>query len=364
MATSTEYNLGPNRFPRGWFVVAESSELDNGPLAVRFFSQDFALYRGESGKPVMLDAYCRHMGTHLTASKSAHIVATDQQIEGDSIRCPYHGWRYGPDGRVNDIPYHDGPCPKTAMIQSYAVRDVMGSVMMWFDPDGGEPDYEPPCLNEWDDPQWVNWQLDHLGDIAIHGQEILDNMADAQHLGPTHGAPCEFFENDFRDHIYIQRQGGFHAGYNCMLTTSTWYTGPGILLSKQNFNNAITFEFIANTPLEDGVSKVWHAALTRAANATPSDEDIAMARQIQQGALAAFAADFDVWRHKRPAEKIYQLPNDGPFKTGRTWYQQFFDGRDNAGNYQSKVNGLHHIGNLKEPPKEHFAELEQGIPWS
>ena len=71
MAKSTEYQLGVNTFPRGWFIVAESNELDAGPLPVRFFGQDFALYRGESGKPVMLDAYCKHMGTHLAASKSA-----------------------------------------------------------------------------------------------------------------------------------------------------------------------------------------------------------------------------------------------------------------------------------------------------
>ena len=32
MATSVEYNLGPNTYPRGWFIVAESKELDEGPM--------------------------------------------------------------------------------------------------------------------------------------------------------------------------------------------------------------------------------------------------------------------------------------------------------------------------------------------
>ena len=36
MATAAEYNLGPNTFPRGWFIVAESKELDGGPMAIRF----------------------------------------------------------------------------------------------------------------------------------------------------------------------------------------------------------------------------------------------------------------------------------------------------------------------------------------
>jgi 3-ketosteroid 9alpha-monooxygenase subunit A len=274
MAKAAEYSLGPQTFPRGWFIVAESSELDDGPLAVRFFGQDFALYRGESGRPVMLDAYCAHMGTHLTASRSAMIVQNGEQIEGDSIRCPYHGWRYAADGQLDNIPYHDGPLPKSAAIKSYDVRDVMGCVMMWFDPEGGEPDYEPPCLKEWDDPSWIHWKLDHLGELAIHGQEILDNMADAQHLGPTHGAPCEYFENEINGHICIQRQGGFHQKYDAMLTTTTWYTGPGVLLSKQAFGEVLTFELIANTPVDDGVSRVWHAALAQAQNVPHSEEDI------------------------------------------------------------------------------------------
>ena len=359
MAKAADYNLGPHAFPRGWFIVAESSELDQGSLAVRFFGQDFALYRGESGRPVMLDAYCAHMGTHLTASKSAMIVANGKQIEGDSIRCPYHGWRYGPDGRLNDIPYQDN-CPKTVALNSYEVREVMGCVLMWFDPEGGGPLFEPPYLKEWDDPAWVHWQLDHLETLQVHGQEMLDNMADVQHLGPTHGAPCEYFENEFADHLVIQRQGGFHQTYNCFLATTTWYTGPGILLSKQEFGEVLTYELIAHTPVEDGVSKVWHGALTRAANIPPSQEDIAAARQVQAGALAAFAADFDVWHYKRPAIRIMQLRKDGPFRTLRKWYAQFYDQRSKVGSYHAQVNGRHHIPDFGKPGERHQA-LDQGL---
>lgn len=349
MAKAEEYGLGPATFPRGWFIVAESSELSDKPMGVRFFGKDFALYRGESGKPVMLDAYCAHMGTHLTLSTSAMIVQNGKQIEGDSIRCPYHGWRFGPDGQCDDIPYHDGPVPRSAAIGSYPVKDVMGCVMMWHDPDGGEPDYDAPCLKEWDDPAWVRWELDHLGELEMHPQEILDNMADAQHLGPTHGAPCEYFENEFKDHVYIQRQGGWHQGYDCMLTTVTWYTGPGLLLSKQEFGGVLTYELIANTPVDDGVSKVWHAALARGVGDTPTEEDIAVAKGIQAGALEAFAADFDVWKHKRSAVRIIQLPKDGPFNVGRKWYKQFYDSVANATTYQGEVNGIHQIKDFPVP---------------
>ena len=104
MATTAEYGLGEFTFPRGWFMVAEATELDNGPIAVRFFANDFVIYRGESGKVVMLDAYCPHMGTHLCKNTTSYIVRDGTQVHGDSIRCPYHAWSFGADGKCDDIP--------------------------------------------------------------------------------------------------------------------------------------------------------------------------------------------------------------------------------------------------------------------
>jgi len=362
MATAAEYGLGPNTFPRGWFIVAESKELDEDTLALRFFGRDLALYRGESGKPILLDAHCAHMGTHLTASDSAMIVKNGKQIEGDSIRCPYHGWRYGPDGQIDDIPYSDAPYPKSAAIRSYPVVDNMGCIMAWFDPDGREPDYDVPTLKQWDDPQWIQWELDHLGELSIHPQEILDNMADCRHLGPTHGSPCEYFENEFIDNVCIQRQGGEMQLYDTYLYTTTWYTGPGVLLSKQVFGDNEIFELIANTPVDDGTVKCWHACLVKASSETPTAEDREAAKASQAGALEAFGADFNVWGNKKPALKIMQLKTDGPFRTVRKWYQQFYAQADGIKGIQDEVNGIHHTLNLPTPAESNH-NIDDGLPF-
>ena len=43
MATTKEYRLGEFTYPRGRFMIAESTELDTyKPVAVRFFGKDFA----------------------------------------------------------------------------------------------------------------------------------------------------------------------------------------------------------------------------------------------------------------------------------------------------------------------------------
>jgi 3-ketosteroid 9alpha-monooxygenase subunit A len=77
-------------------------------------------------------------------------------------------------------------------------------------------------------------------------------MADARHLDPTHGAPCEYFENEFRDHIYILHQGEFHKECQVILRTTTWYIGSGVLLSHQLFGDIESPELIANTPIQNG----------------------------------------------------------------------------------------------------------------
>lgn len=352
-AKSADYGLGPNDFPRGWFVVAEANELDEGrTLAVTFFEKDFAIYRGESGRVVVLDAYCKHMGTHLTASKSAHIVASGNQIVGDSIRCPYHAWQYGADGQLEDIPFEEGPCPKSAALDSYHVKEVMGCIMMWHDPEGGDPDYLPPFLPAWDDERAVHWELDHLGEVNMHNLEILDNICDIRHLGPTHGSPCEYFENEFQDHVVIQRQGGFLDLYQSHLDTVTWYTGPGILLSKQTFGGVVMYEFIAGTPVSNGTTKAWHGALSFAQNVPHTEEDIQTAKALQAGVLEAFATDFEVWKNKSAAVKVMQSKHDGNFRAVRDWAGQFYMPREDAKAVQEKHNGVLPVRAFPQPTME------------
>src|SRR5690606_5657407 len=107
----------------------------------------------------------------------------------------------------------------------------------------------------------------------------------------------------------------------------------------QVFGDAVMFELIANTPVDDGVVKCWHAVLYKGASNPASNEDREAAKQFQANALEAFGADFNVWKFKRPALKIMQMKTDGPFRTGRQWYSQFFAAPDDAGKIRDGVNG-------------------------
>ena len=228
MATAAEYGLGTHEFPRGWFMVAEAKEATAKPTPLRYFGQDLVMYRGESGKVYIVEAYCPHLGSHFAHNETSYIVKEDRQIDGDGIRCPYHGWRFnGASGKCDDIPYSPAPIPEKACIRTFPAQEWGGLIFVWYDEENGDPQYDLPPLVEWDDPAWVKWKLDYMGQVDLHPVEVLDNMVDRAHFEPIHGSEnVQFFENEFTDHVVRQ---GFEAGHKTLsddiLTTDTWYTG-------------------------------------------------------------------------------------------------------------------------------------------
>lgn len=362
MAKTKDYELGEFDFPRGWFMIADSAAVNSDkPLAVRFFGQDFALYRGKnSGKVVLLDAYCPHMGTHLARNTTSYVVH-DGAIEGDSIRCPYHAWRFGADGVCNEIPYSPGPIPPAARVKSYNVVERLGAVFLWYDPEGGPPQWDAPDLEEWQDPAWVRWQFDDLGEIECHPQEIVDNISDAAHFIPVHGSRTKCFENEFRGHLAIQRMAGGHrtlvAEEGPLLVTEAIYHGPSILITHMA-GLYDSYIFIAHTPVEDGRVRVWHALLVRTADGAPATEqDQASARQYQDMALAAFSQDFEVWQHKRPCLQGMFVQGDGAFRKQRLWYQQFYNPRARQAEFLRQAEGVHVPRGLEPMDPELIAPL-------
>lgn len=358
MATSKDYGLGEFTYPRGWFLIADASKVTSDPMSLHFFGQDLALYRGkDSGKVVLLDAICPHMGTNI-ACETHSWTALDGRVEGDCIRCPYHAWRFGPDGKCNDIPYSSKPIPPAAKVKSWTVVEQLGAVFVWHDPEGGEPEWEAPNLEEWDDPAYVHWQLDDLGELNCHPQEIVDNIADCSHLGPLHGSTVQFFENEFRGHLAIQRQGGGHRtlasadGNSPLLVTDTVYHGPGILFSHVS-GLQTTVMLIAHTPTVDGTVHVWFGELVKGNSGAPTatEADVKAAREYQENSRWSFAQDFGIWANKAPCFHGMHVSGDGPFRKARLWYKQFYNPRAERDKHLRKAEGIYHVDHMAPAPE-------------
>ena len=73
----------PFPVPNGWFVVAESRDLEPGDVQSLYaFGRDLVLYRTEGGEAHLIDAYCPHLGAHIGAGR---------KVDGEGIRCPFPG---------------------------------------------------------------------------------------------------------------------------------------------------------------------------------------------------------------------------------------------------------------------------------
>jgi 3-ketosteroid 9alpha-monooxygenase subunit A len=345
LATSAEYRLGAYAFPRGWFAVANSADAGRKPMNVHYLGQDMVLYRGESGRVVMLDAYCPHMGTMLGSGEHSATTARADFMEGDNIRCPFHAWRFGPDGICNHIPYHDGPIPPGARLKSWRVEERYGIVFAWHDPEGLGPDFDLPDFPQWDDPQWVRWVgLEFLCDLK-HPIEIFDNMSDVAHLGHLHGGHAVAYENEYDGHLMHQRQrsavehdssGLFDRTYS----TLAGYVGPGIAFGK--FQEMGAVQIICITPIEDGTCRLWQTAMTKSRSGIIDDAARQMRTEVSRMFGNGLLRDGEIWKAKRPAIHIMQLPSDGPFHQSRTWYSQFHNPRAKAAGIVSRIAGTHY----------------------
>ena len=359
MATTADYGLGEFTFPRGWFMIGTSAEATTTPAAVRFFGEDLVLYRGESGRPHLLAAYCPHMGTHLAKNTTSYVVVDQKHVEGDNIRCPYHAWRFGPDGRCNEIPYSPAPPPKAACVKSWRLIERAGCLWTWHCPEGQEPDYDLPPFEQWNQPHWVNWNVQCLGELACHPQEVVDNMSDKGHLEPVHGSiDMVRFENEF-DAVTVRQL--LLAGHKTLagsgaepMMNDTWYTGPGILQSIM-VGEYPSHMLIAHTPIDDGVIKVWYGLFVKCANAEPQAADRELAAGYEQAGVNAFAQDFEIWANKRPCINPMMVRGDGPFDKVRIWYRQFYNPRARAGEFQARVNGRYVTRGTQEAPWDSVA---------
>jgi 5,5'-dehydrodivanillate O-demethylase len=124
------------RFLRSfWQPVWVAADLPAGRAKrLTVMSENFTLYRGESGAAQVLAPYCAHRGTLLSTG----------WIEGDALRCFYHGWKYGADGRCVEAPAEREGFSSTVGIRSYPTREYLGLIFAYLG-EGEPPQFPRYC---------------------------------------------------------------------------------------------------------------------------------------------------------------------------------------------------------------------------
>jgi len=156
-----------------WFVAARSDELPvNGPPLPRLVNGvPLVLYRDSTGRVAALEDRCPHKNVALSLGR----------VQGDTLQCRYHGWRFDRGGAVVDVPCH-APSEKlpACALRAFDTVERDGWIWVTLGADGAPP--EPPSYPRDHAYGWFELQN------VIHAPVdlILENGLDCSHTGFAH----------------------------------------------------------------------------------------------------------------------------------------------------------------------------------
>jgi 5,5'-dehydrodivanillate O-demethylase len=225
-----------------WQPVSRSEDLRAGQAKpVRIMSEDFTLYRGQSGTPHAVGNRCAHR----------HVQLSTGFVEDDCIRCLYHGWKFDAGGVCVELP---GGTVKgrTKVIRSYPTQEYLGLIFVYF----GEG--EPPPL-----PRYPKLEAEGVRDVTIdlfpcNYYCSLEN--DAFHLPFTHrdlmegrglkGIPEVWGEEtDWGLACYEKWPGRNYAGVNHKGMPNVGYIVPAAIIAAKGTKHALHASW--RVPIDD-----------------------------------------------------------------------------------------------------------------
>jgi phenylpropionate dioxygenase-like ring-hydroxylating dioxygenase large terminal subunit len=311
------------RYPNGWFQVAYAAELPpGGVMPLQYFGRDLVLFRpevaagapaGATPPPQLIDAHCPHMGAHL---------GHGGKVVGDSVRCPFHAWRFDGAGRCTAIPYAQ-KVPPRARVGSWTVREVNGLVMAWHHLEGAPPTWEVPTLPEHDNEEWTAYET-RRWKIRTHNQEMAENAVDLAHFHYLHGTvemPTAVAEA--RDHV-------LHATSTILMRTPMGKTSGTVDVHAYGFGFTTTrFRGIVETLLVSSATTIddeyvdvrFSFTMKKLAH---KDVTLTVGKHYIAEIERQLTQDIPIWENKIYVNPPLLVEGDGPIGLYRKWCRQFY----------------------------------------
>jgi 5,5'-dehydrodivanillate O-demethylase len=155
-----------------WQPVYVADQLPSGwAKPIKIMSEDFTLYRGETGKPHLVAQRCAHRGTQLSLG----------WVEEDCIRCLYHGWKYDASGQCVEQPGEGrNSFADKVRIASYPIQEYLGLIFAYL----GEG--EPPPLPRYPDFEEEGVLLARRRTRPCNYFSDVENSVDVLHVAWAH----------------------------------------------------------------------------------------------------------------------------------------------------------------------------------
>ncbi|VWD04442.1 Rieske iron-sulfur domain-containing protein [Burkholderia lata] len=314
--------------PFGWYFIACGSDVEAGRVStVRFFGQEWVLFRNADGAVGVLDPYCPHLGAHIG----------DGKIDGSCIRCPFHNWAFDEHGTCMDIPYaqkRTDALRNRARIKHLPVVETNGIVWAWFHPASREPLWPvADLLVEFGSIPIVRKSF--VFHVKAHIQEILENSVDYAHLVYVHGHKTNFNgENCFDG---IGRVSGMAASINFTdpkgrLISSPYsikfsQTGPGQAVVRYQRVVDVTMLFLVS-PVSEKESELrfffYHEDVEGDQLKQSLIDDFMQEKVGRREGLSGVFADIPIWERKIYRKHPLLCDGDGPIMQFRSWFRQFY----------------------------------------
>jgi vanillate O-demethylase monooxygenase subunit len=155
-----------------WHPVLYSSELGEQPKQVFLLDEQLVLVR-LAGEVRCFSDLCVHRGTPLSRG----------WVEGDEIRCAYHGWTYGPDGMCTSIPARFGSnIPRRARLVAHDVRERNGLIWVCLEE---HPLFSIPEFPEYGDESFRVIEVPAY-DWQTSAHRRIENYVDVSHFAWVH----------------------------------------------------------------------------------------------------------------------------------------------------------------------------------
>jgi len=161
---------------RYWLPAIMSAELEAGgaPRRVRLLGEDLVAFRDPEGRVGLLEEFCPHRGASLAIARN----------ESCGLRCLYHGWKIGVDGRILEMPSEPDPhlFIDKVRAKAYRVHEAGGLVWAYM----GPPEHAPAPMD---------FEFTHLPDshsvivktqIDCNWAQCLEGVIDSSHTNFLH----------------------------------------------------------------------------------------------------------------------------------------------------------------------------------
>ncbi|WGS64710.1 aromatic ring-hydroxylating oxygenase subunit alpha [Marinitoga aeolica] len=159
-----------------WYIILSSEELPKGKLiGITRFGEKLALWRDEKNNISCISDICCHRGASISHGK---ILAN-----GERVMCPFHGFEYDSNGKVQVIPANGRttPVPENFKVNSYYTYELANFIWVWYG--DGKPDHNPSFFEDIDN-ELTFVEFNELWNV--HYSRAIENQLDPVHVPFVH----------------------------------------------------------------------------------------------------------------------------------------------------------------------------------